>query len=113
MPCRDYYDENPSLYYQNTVQELKNQISFAESALCQTLQAFERTVPGSIDIMSLIDFKAAGITREDLATWWIEHKRRDAVAAKAAQAKAEKAKLREAALSKLTAEEKKALGIKK
>lgn len=45
MPCRDYYDDNPHAYFKDVSEPaLKKQISFAESALCQTLVALEKCV---------------------------------------------------------------------
>mgnify|MGYP003340976871 FL=1 len=79
MPCRDYYDDHPNAYYESTSIGLKKQISFAESALCQTLNAFERVLKEfgehadelSTDPMDYIDYKQAGITRKELEEWQI------------------------------------------
>lgn len=121
MPCRDYYDDHPQEYFRDVREsELKKRIAFAESALCQTLAALEKATLGNdtvqADPLDYIDYKEAGITRGELEKWWTEHKKRDAKVRKmrqAANAKAEEeAKLRDAAMAKLTAEEIAAFGFK-
>ena len=90
MPCRDYYDDHPDLYFKEVTEPaLKARVSFAESALCQTLEAFDKLLEWvgekdgfKPDVMDQIDFDAAGITRAQLVSWWIEHKRRDELARK-------------------------------
>lgn len=113
MPCRDYYDEHPEEYYADTIAGLRKQVSFAESALCQTLVAFEKfvnDVQGIVDIdtLGLIDYKEAGITRSQLEKWWADHKRKDADSRRNREVQEK----RKAALAKLTDEERKLLGIK-
>lgn len=122
MPCRDYYDENPSAYYGPTladqnkeIEKLKKQISFAESALCQTLAALEHvdmlveTVsPKQGSFYNWINVKEAGITTEQLIEWHKNHKALDAKHREEERLK----KLRLYALTKLSAEEKAVLGIK-
>lgn len=118
MPCRDYYDDHPDQYFKDVTEPaLKKQISFAESALCQTLAAFAKFLSetssefgGKVDEnpLNYIDYGEAGITRKELEKWWKEHKALDA---KHREAEALK-KARIVALSKLTDIEKKALGIK-
>lgn len=113
MPCRDYYDDHPEQYYAAEVEGLKKQISFAESALCQTLAALEKVDkevggPDGGSFYDWIDFAEAGITKQDLKKWHKEHKVLDA------KHRAEEAakNLRATALAKLTPEERKALGVK-
>ena len=114
MPCRDYYDDHPEKYYKDiTEPALKKQISFAESALCQTLVALEAATKeinaqAGGTVYDWINFAEAGITKKELVAWHKEHKILDA---KHRQEEAAK-NLRETALAKLTAEEKKILGIK-
>ena len=119
MPCRDYYDENPSAYYSDTIQGLKDQISFAESALCQTLAAFQRKINEQefdaikgVTPLDHIDFEEAGIKREELDAWWADHKRKDEASRIAEEEKKSKARLRKDALKKLSPAERVALGFK-
>lgn len=117
MPCRDYYDDNPSAYYADTINGLKKQVSFAESALCQVLAAFEKhntldPKDDRVSMLDLIDYKEAGIKRQELEAWWVEHKRKDEASRAAAAEKKRVAAVKRAALAKLNAEERKALGIK-
>jgi hypothetical protein len=74
MPCRDYYDDNPSLFYQSNIDGLRKQVSFAESALCQTLAAFEKYVietssdirfvsnPSALDLINYINWITSNCT---------------------------------------------------
>lgn len=115
MPCRDYYDDNPQAYFKDVTEPaLKKQISFAESALCQTLVALEKCVielneknGTNINPMDQIDYSAAGIKRSDLIKWWNNHKKLDAKHREEERIK----QVRELALSKLSDEEKKVLGV--
>ena len=116
MPCRDYYDDHPEAYFRDvTEKELKKQISFAESALCQALVALEHvdslveTVsPKKGSFYDWINYAEAGITKAQLVKWHKEHKILDQKHREEERIK----KLKEAALAKLTDEEKKALGVK-
>ena len=107
MPCRDYYDDHPEQYFKDVTEPaLKKQISFAESALCQTHAALEVAVGKTV--YNVIDYDAAGITKAELVEWHKEHKKLDAQHRKEAEAN----NLRETALAKLTLEERKVLGVK-
>jgi predicted DNA binding protein len=115
MPCRDYYDDHPDEYYADTVRDLKKQIAFAESALCQVLAALEivdqhvETIsPKQGEWYDWINFAAAGITKDELKKWHKKHKALD----EKHRAEEKKAALKKSALSKLTAEERQALGVK-
>lgn len=119
MPCRDYYDDHPDQYFKDiTEPALKRQVSFAESALCQTLEAFDQVlfdvanrIPGELQSVSALDYinyAEAGIDREDLEVWWKNHKAVDKQMREAERI----AKLRKGALAKLSNEERKALGVK-
>lgn len=117
MPCRDYYDDHPEQYFRDvTVPALKKQISFAESALCAALNAYEKTLKNfkndyddyiSLSPLDHIDFEDAGITKAELKEWRTKHQKLDE------KHRAEEArKLRESALAKLSPEERKILGVK-
>ena len=114
MPCRDYYDDNPGAYYADTIQGLQKQVSFAESALYQTLAVFERllrepSVPfAGFSPLDLINYNEAGITHNELERWWNDHKKKNAESRKNREVQ-DKMK---AALAKLSGEERKILGLK-
>ena len=110
MPCRDYYDDHPGAYYADTIKGLQKQVSFAESALCAAL----RTIEGDygIDPADVIDCKDAGIKTKELSDWFKAHKELDAKHRAQEAEKKRVAELKKSALSKLTAEEKKVLGVK-
>jgi hypothetical protein len=116
MPCRDYYDDHPEQYYRDVTQPaLKRQIAFAESVLCQALTALEHvdslveTVsPKTGDFYDWINFKEAGVTKAQVVEWHKDHKILDAKHREEERLK----QVREAALAKLTPEERQVLGIK-
>jgi hypothetical protein len=117
MPCRDYYDDHPELYFKEVTEPaLKAQVSFAESALCAALSTIEKMLTkqgsgdfGYRDVYEAIDCDDAGITEAELRKWHKEHKATDLKLRRAAE---KQAALKASALKKLTAEEKKALGLK-
>ncbi len=118
MPCRDYYDDHPDQYFKDVTEPaLKKQISFAESALCQTLEAFASFLYAAkmhtgdpeltLNPLDLINYQEAGIKRTELEKWWKDHKALDAKHREEERLK----KLKKSALAKLSSEEKKALGL--
>ena len=115
MPCRDYYDDHPEQYFKDVTEPaLKKQVSFAESALCQTLAAFQKYIDANIALylepkspLDFIDFDEAGITRRDLEVWWINHMQLDAKHREEERIR----NLKRSALGKLTDAEKKVLGL--
>lgn len=118
MPCRDNYSDDR--YFESfEIARLREQISFAESALCGALSALESITSGKLD---LIDYKARGITQDALQAWWENHKRLDAEIAKskaeaaarkkqAAQEKRLKTIERNKVLALLTKEQREVLGV--
>lgn len=145
MPCRDYYDDHPEEYFgaqlkdkDAEIAKLKKQVSFAESALCATLNSLEAAVKtvntlylatsstgieAQQDMYDYIDFKEAGISKQALQNWRERHQELDQKhrAEEAARKKAKMAatmkkrraeQLRANALEKLTVEERAALGLK-
>ena len=117
MPCRDYYDDHPEQYYRDVTQPaLKRQIAFAESVLCQALATIEHmdklieelSQPKQSDFYDWINFKEAGVTKAQVVKWHKDHKFLDARHREEARLK----QVREAALAKLTPEERQVLGIK-
>lgn len=117
MPCRDYYDDHPEAYFRNVTEPaLKKQISFAESALCLTLNTMEQFLKGiknefddevATNPLDILEFKEAGITRKELEDWWTQHKALDVAHRETERLK----KVRSAALAKLSVEERKVLGV--
>ena len=121
MPCRDYYDDNTGAYYAKETKWLKVQVSFAESALCATLDALEYVMLShdSVDVVGpiydYIDCEEAGIDRDELIKWHTKHKELDTKhrAEEAAKLKKELEleQLRAEGLAKLTKAQRKALGL--
>lgn len=121
MPCRDYHDDHPQEYYgpmladkAQEIERLKKQIAFAESALCAALNALEHVdslvetqSPKQGDFYDWVNVEEAGISKKELVKWHKRHKVLDARHRE--QERLERVK--EAALAKLTDEEKRALGI--
>lgn len=118
MPCRDFYDYHPDQYFRDVTEPaLKKQISFAESALCLTLNTLEQLLNGikqdfdsnaKTNPLDILDFEEAGITRKELEQWWKRHKKLDEKHREEEKLK----QIKDAALSKLNDEEIKVLGIK-
>lgn len=93
MPCRDYYDDHPQDYYgpklankDKEIKRLRKQISFAESALCLTLNTFQQFMEGvkydfddriKTNPLDVMDIEEAGINRKALEQWWKKHKALD------------------------------------
>ena len=116
MPCRDWTaTEVVSGEY---LSKLTHRATIAEAGLCAILTVMEKnmTEKTMTQYIDSIDWKEAGISKESFLLWWKEHKAEDAkrrkAEAKRASKEKKKEKLRETALSKLTDEEKKILGIK-
>lgn len=115
MPCRDYYDDHPQAYYNDvTKPALQKQIAFAESVLCQALVALEyvdslvQTIkPKQGEYYDWINFREAGTTKEEVVVWHKKHKELDEKHREEERLK----KVKEDALAKLSAEEKKVLGL--
>jgi len=119
MPCMTYYDDNPEDYYgpklkskDAEIEKLKKQVSFAESALCATLNSLESVLNHDhqveyVDPLDYINYPEAGITKPDLKSWRKRHAELD----KKHRAK-EKERLIKEALAKLSDSEKDALGLK-
>lgn len=107
MPCRTDYPEDRA----NEINTLNKHIAFLEAALCASLNALEKE---SLKYpINLLDYDEAGITKTRLEKWFNNHKEIDKQR-KVNQALVEERKaLKEKALSKLSDEECKVLGIKR
>ena len=109
MPCRDggAYD---SPEYQRKLD--KEKIAFLEASLCASLTAFENMKNYmSNDPFDWIDYEEAGIEKKKLMDWWGNHKNKDYIRRQQEAAEKVKQDLKVSALSKLTEEERKALGL--
>lgn len=107
MPCRDFYDEHPEQYFRDVTEPaLKARIAFAESALCAALTALryhsEDRGRHEFDFFDHINYKSAGINKEELKKWYKEHRERDLRIAE---------EKKQAALAKLTKEDREILGL--
>ena len=101
MPCRDYEDDyrvHDTSYERN----LKDQNDRLARIACKAMTALEEA--GQEDFLLLKD--------EEVREWWAKHKEADAKAKAEREEKARMARIKKEALSKLSTEERKALGIK-
>lgn len=110
MPCRDYYTDNYSRSYNNDVKKLKDRADMLARVACKAMDELVRQ--GKADFLLMQD--------DELRAWYEQHVEDDRKArakAEAARAKKEaerlrrehRQKVREAALSKLTVEEREVL----
>ena len=97
MPCMSY-DDRPDY----SEREWKRKTDLLARIACKALEALEQT--GQQDFLLLKD--------DEVREWWEAHKIADARAQAARAKKARQARHAAAALAKLTAEERRLLGIK-
>lgn len=85
-----------------------------EASMCAILTVLEdRFKDGSLNqLLDMVDWEEAGVKRRTLGLWWKKHKAKDAERRLREEAARRKEELKVSALSKLTEEEKVALGIK-
>lgn len=91
------------------IDESKNQYAGRKDLvpyLCNLIEGLDKRN------LDRIVYNAREKTSRDLADWWDEHKRADRERIKREQAEARKKQLKKSALSKLSVEEKRALGIR-
>jgi hypothetical protein len=107
MPCRDDWDDRPP-HSPATRHGLT--IADFEATLCSLFAQLERQ-----DVLDSwlnnVDWQEAGVNRKNVEQWWTKHKLEDQRRRAEEQAKREIAKLKKAALAKLTPEERTALGL--
>jgi len=105
MPCRSYEDDyrtgSPTESWQ--YKELKQNNDKLARIACKAMT--ELIEQGKADFLILRD--------DEVREWWEQHQEADRKAREARERKARDAKIRKEALSKLTLEEKKILGLKK
>jgi hypothetical protein len=102
MPCRDYETQWASNSSDYEIRKLKASADKLARIACRALDAL--TEAGKADFLLLKDDE----TRE----WWVAHQEADRRAREQAEAKLRREELKAQALSKLTQEEREALGIK-
>ena len=106
MPCRDYFTDNMPLRSSSEAHILKQRADLLARVACRALTALETFDP---ELNSVKD--------KELRKFWADHKsadnKRKLAEEKEKAAKAEKDKLRKAALAKLTPEEIEAFGLNK
>jgi hypothetical protein len=102
MPCRDYEDDNRYENYDSEIRALKKQNDRLARIACNAMTALEED--GRADLLLLKD--------DEVRTWWKAHKIADAKAQADKIEKERLARVKQEALSKLSAEERKVLGIK-
>lgn len=104
MPCRDYASDSyssPTDSWQ--YRDLKDRADLLARIACKAMTELENNKIE--DLLLLRD--------DEVREWWAQHKEADRKAREKEQRKQERVRLRRAALRKLTAEEKVALGLKK
>lgn len=104
MPCRDYASDSyssPTDSWQ--YRDLKDRADLLARIACKAMTELENN---KIEDMLLL-------RDDEVRDWWAKHKEADRKAREKEERKQERLRLRRAALRKLTAEEKVALGLKK
>lgn len=114
MPCRDDY--GPSVNDTVVDNSTYNDLQTASAGLCALLSQFESDDPITLNYyLSNIDWKEAGITEKQFKSWWLKHKMLDAQRRERERLERERvatnALNRRSGLAKLTAAERKALGL--
>ena len=103
MPCRDYGSDSPSPTDSWQYRDLKDRADMLARIACKAMTELENNKIE--DLLLLRD--------DEVREWWTKHKEADQKAREKEERKQERLRLRRAALRKLTAEEKVALGLKK
>ena len=114
MPCRSYDDE-PN-YSASGSRETQNKMDMLARMACRALTALETisAVAGN-DVKNTVNIGATiseVLTDGEVAVWWPKHKAADAAEQVRLKNEARVEKAKKAALAKLTATEKKLLGVK-
>jgi roadblock/LC7 domain-containing protein len=78
MPCLSYDTDDFRDSYNSYKEQLKKDKAQLEAALCTALTFIEKT--GRTDnYIAATDWKEAGITPEQVRTWWEDHKEKDRI----------------------------------
>lgn len=110
MPCSDGGWSDEVRVSRDEVQEH----TMLEAAMCGILTVLEKPDRGGSNlegILRAVDWKEAGVKRKTLEIWWKKHKKQDAERRAREAAALNKEQLKASAISKLTAEERAALGL--
>ena len=102
MPCQSYETSWAQSSSDRDIKKLKAEADKLARIACKAMTALEEA--GQEDFLLLKD--------EEVRTWWAKHKEADAKAKAEREEKARMARIKKEALSKLSTEERKALGIK-
>jgi len=103
MPCTD------GGYTVEQERAIAREEKVVRAALCALLSAFEKR--GS-NPFAFIDYKEAGFKVEELESWWSQHKKIDAARRAREEREQQERQVRNKALAKLTAEEKRLLNLR-
>ena len=106
MPCRDYLAEDQWRL------EKDKEAAMVRASLCAVLTVLEDDDAAFAAVLKKIDWKEAGVTKREFLSWWEDHKIEDEQRRLREIKESREKKIRKDALAKLTAEEKKLLGIK-
>lgn len=109
MPCNDGGMYPTRTEYLDRPETLR-QLAQAEAMLCMIMRKLE-TTPKQIMSFSVEEQEEAGVTVEKLLSWWEDHRYKDAMRRKVEAEKRRDQAKRDAALAKLTDEERKLLGV--
>lgn len=109
MPCSDGGWDDEVRVSRDEVREH----NMLEAAMCGILTVLENNGGGSNleGILQAVDWKEAGVKRKQLETWWRKHKKQDEERRAREAAHLRKEELKTAAISKLSMEERAALGL--
>ncbi len=103
MPCRDYEDDHRVHdAYDSEIRALKKQNDRLARIACKAMTELEKD--GHADFLLLED--------DEVRIWWAKHKEADVKAKAEREEKARLALVKKEALAKLSAEERRVLGIK-
>lgn len=102
MPCRSYEDDWAEKSNLDEVKKLKKQVDRLARIACKAMTELEKN---RMEVFILLQ-------DDEVREWWAQHKIADAKAAAAKAERARVAKVKRDALSKLSDEERKVLGIK-
>lgn len=106
MPCRDYSDD--VRLNEQEVLYSKYRAAFCAVMTFLSNSSFELYD----DVLAGIDWRSAGITKKEFLALWNDHQREDAKRREQEEATRRREETRKKALSKLTPEERKILGLK-
>lgn len=94
-------------YYPSFEDQVRKELNLVRAIACGLLK-----LDDSIETLSEVDWKEQGITLDQAQEWWLDHQQRDRARKRQELLAAEKQAKKDAALAKLTDEDRKILGIK-